>query len=444
MLIARLRALLVLLIYMGISSMASAAMDEKLNKAASLLKSQDFKSAYQLLEPLETERAGDVDYDYLFGVAATESGHVTRGVFALERVLATNPNHLDARGQIAKAYYQLGENESAKIEFENVLGQQPPDAAKQAINKFLSAIDKNLGVTSRYGAFLDFGVGHDSNINSATSSSGIAVPLFGGLIFNLNNAAVETSSRFLSATGGASFRMPLNKDFAVFGGVQGNQKMNWSDDNFDTGFLDFNLGIQHKKGPNTLTLAAIDNEYYVNSTRFRSARGVSGQWQHDLDASNQIGIFTQITRLEYPGQSVRDADRIVVGGNWGHAFGGDKSPVGFLSTYVGEESERESNVPFLGHTLAGLRVGGQLTLNPKMVAYASGSYEYRDYGGTEPLFLTSRNDDFYDLSVGMRYFPGYSWTIRPQFSYIRNDSNIVINDYDRYILSVNFRHDFNW
>lgn len=80
-----------------------------------------FSAAYQLLELLEADRAGDVDYDYLLCVAAVESGNSTRCAFALQRVLAINPNHKDARAEMAKAHYLLGEKDAAKAEFNNVL-----------------------------------------------------------------------------------------------------------------------------------------------------------------------------------------------------------------------------------------------------------------------------------------------------------------------------------
>lgn len=434
-------ALAALLVF---SEPALSSDDPILEQAAGLIKSQEYKSAYELLEPLETERAGEVNFDYLFGIAAIDSGHVTRGVFALERVLAVQPNNAQARAEIARAYYQLGENETAKMEFQNVLAAQPPDDAKQAINRFLSAIDKNLGLTTRYGAFMDFGIGYDTNVNSATSSTSVAVPLFGGAIFNLSNSAQELSSSFMSLAAGASFSTPVSKDLSAFGSVAGNKKLNWSEEQFDTDSLDFTLGGQFKQGLNAYSLAVQDGSYYVDGERFRHAYGLSGQWQRTINENNQASVFAQVSRLAYPGQEIRDADRYVIGTGWGHAFGGDKAPVLFLSAYVGTEEERHSNVPFFGNNLYGLRAGGQFTLNPRTVIYGSASYEYRDYGGDDPLFLKTREDDQYDFAVGMRYLPGYNWTIRPQLSYTRNDSNILINEYDRTVISINFRHDFSW
>ena len=445
MLIARFRALLVFVLFLGVSSLASAAEDATLSKASELIKSNDFKAAYQLLEPLESERSGNIDYDYLFGVAAVESGNVTRGVFALERVLATNPNHLDARAEIAKAYFKLGESDTSKTEFQTILKQNPSKETSVAIEKYMSAIDKALGLTTTFAAYLDIGVGFDSNINSATSSSAINLaPTFIAPRLVLPSGAQEQSSKYMSLAGGASFRQPITENLAVVGGVQGQNRTNWNESQFDPSFIDYNLGLTYKKHIDSFTAALQGNTYDIDGERFRRSYGAIGQWQRDLDDRNQVSLYAQYAKLSYPSSNVRDADRYIVGGGWAHVFAGDKSPVLFLSPYAGKENTEDSAFDFLSNSIYGFRAGGQLSMNPKLVAYAGTSYEYRDYDGRDPIFGETRRDNQYDFNIGLRYLPGHKWTIRPQFSYLRNNSNTTIFDFDRTVLSINFRKDFNW
>ena len=132
------------------------------------------------------------------------------------------------------------------------------------------------------------------------------------------------------------------------------------------------------------------------------------------------------------------------GAAWGHAFSGDKAPVVYLSGYYGQEDTDKSRFDFLSNEFYGVRVGGQMVLNYKLVAFANTSYEVREYDKQDPAFLKTREDDQFDFSVGMRYLPIPGWTIRPQLSYLKNDSNISLFDFDRAVLSVNFRKDFNW
>jgi len=432
------------IVMLAISGFAHAE-DAALTNASALIKAGDYKAAYQLLEPLEDERSGNVDYDYLLGLAGVESGNVTRGVFALERVLATQPNHTSARAEIAKAHYKLGEVESSKAEFKNILDQKPPKETTDAINRYMSAIDKSLGLTTTYAAYLDFGLGYDTNVNSATSSSTFAAPgISPGAIFSLSNTSKERSDNFMNLAGGVSFRQPINKEWSAFSALNLNNRLNNDQTTFDFTALDFNGGVRYKKFVDTFTAAIQASTFELDGTRFRNSHGVTGQWQRDLDDRNQINAYAQAARITYKGNSFRDADRYIIGGGWAHVFPGDKSPVLFLSGYGGIEDARDSAADFLSNDIYGARLGGQLSVSPKLVAYTALGYEYRDYDQRDPAFLKTRRDDQFDLSLGLRYLPGYNWIIRPQISYTNSDSNIVLNDYERTVVSVNFRHDFNW
>lgn len=436
---------LALAIFLTLSVTAYA--DDTLLQAQQLLRDGNPQAAFQLLEPLESARAGDPEFDYAFGIAALDSGQAGRAFFALERVLAVNPQHAQARAEIARAHYMLGEHESARIEFKHVLDSKPPETAIATINRYMSAIDRALGETTRFAAYLEATWGHDSNVNSAPGP-GQVIANIGGvpLPVNITGAGAELSSNFLSFGGGISFQHPFNKQLSVFGGVAGSKRNNFEDqaEVFDTGSLDFNLGLSYRKNNDTFTAAWQDNNFYLNSAHYRKAYGLTGQWQHNLDDKNQVSVFGQLMRLEYPQTDIRDADRRVIGAGFGHAFSGDRSPVVFASVYIGEEEERRSNVPHLGHDLWGARIGGQVTVNPKTALFAGAGYEHRDYGGIKPFFTESQEDKQLDFSVGARYTPIKNWQIKPQFSYIHNNSNIAITDYDRYMLSVNFRHDFEW
>src|SRR5260221_6187151 len=61
--------------------------------------------AYEILAPLEDKLSGDVEFDYLLGVAALDSGKPDRATLAFERVLAVNPNFAGARLDMARAYF---------------------------------------------------------------------------------------------------------------------------------------------------------------------------------------------------------------------------------------------------------------------------------------------------------------------------------------------------
>lgn len=425
-------------------SSQAVAQDGVVVKADALIGKGDFKGAYQLLEPLESKYAGDISYDYLFGIAAVESGNATRGAFALERVLALEPNHKNARAEMAKAHYLLGETDASKAEFNHVLKQSPDAETRGAVGKLLSAMDKNEGVTTTFGAYLDAGAGWDSNVSSAPGIASIGIPAFGGINIQLGDAAKERSDSFMNLGAGISVRHPVTDQFSVFGNASVNGRFNSTESEFNNNLYDFNAGYQYVRNNNNFTLSAQNNYFELDNESFRHAFGATAQWLYNVDAFNQAGLYGQFSRLKYIGNKIRNADRSIVGINAGHAFQSDFNPVVFASIYGGREEALASSVDFLDQDIFGLRAGGQLSFSPLLHLNATASYEQRNNDKNDPFFLTKREDDQYDFLVGLRYIPAASWSIRPQIAYTKNSSNIDLNSYERKSISINVRKDFNW
>ena len=417
--------------------------DATLTQAQQLLESKDGQAAYDLLKPLEGDRAGDPEFDLLLGAAALEVKRPSEAVFALERVLAVNPNNPVARALIARAYFETGETRTAKQEFESAQRLAPPPEAAATIQRFLDTIERlDAGVDTKLTGYIEASVGHDSNVNNATAGNQVAVPFFGGALFTLSAAGVKASDDFLSLGAGVSVRHSFRRGLALVAGLDLNQRANQDQTQFDTSLWSGYGGLNFTQEKNSYTVALQGQQFYLDGSRFRDAFGATGQWQHAFDDFNSLSAYLQVTRLDYPGQNLRDANRTVAGLGYARALEGDRKPVVFVGGYAGEERERASGVPHLGHRLLGLRLGGQLSLRENLTLFASGSVEQRDYGGPDPLFLVTRDDTQSDLRAGLNYVPAKLWTVTPQISYTRNKSNVPINDFKRTVIFVTLRRDF--
>lgn len=58
------------------------------------------------------------------------------------------------------------------------------------------------------------------------------------------------------------------------------------------------------------------------------------------------------------------------------------------------------------------------------------------------MFSDTRRDRQYDAVAGVSWRFARDWLLRPAVTLLRNDSNISVNDYDRYDLSLTLRRDF--
>lgn len=424
----------------------SAFADETLVQAKSHLDSGNARAAYDLLHPLQSDRAGEPEYDFLLGAAALELGKNTEAVFALERVLAVRPDAAPARALIARAYFNLKETETAKREFENVRQTDVPSDVALTIDRFLDAIGRiEESQRSTLRGYVEVGFGYDSNVNSATADAQVAVPSFGGTIFSLSGASQEQDDWFMSFGGGVNLRVPINPRWAAFGGVAFQRKNNFDERDFSTYYYDVNGGISYKHARNTITLAGQANHFYVDNPQlyrkaYREALGGTLQWQHDFNARNQFSAFLQFSELRYPGQEVRNADRYVGGIGYARAFV-PRGPIVYLGVYGGEEKEKEKTFPQFGHELYGVRLGFQQSISEKYSIFLNASAEKREYGGQDPFFLVAREDEQYNASAGVHFVPGRNMRLTPQVSWIQNDSNIPINEFDRIIGSLVFRYD---
>jgi len=419
---------------------ALALGDALTDRAGALLKRGDAKAAYELLLPLESQRAGDPEFDYLLGIAALDAGDAERAVFALERVLALQPDNPVARAEIARAYYAMGEREQARREFEAVRAQAIPEEARATVDRFLSAIA--AAETTRLDGYLELGLGYDSNVSSAIASSTIAIPAFGGAAFALAPSLRELGDQFFNIAGGVSFTSRLSQPWSVVGGAAAQLRRNSDATLFNTSAVDGNLGLRYAVGLNAFTLGAQAQYYGLNDQSYRESVGGVAQWQHSFDERTQASLYGQYAQLRYATQPVRDADRSVIGVAYAQAFSGEFSPAIFASLYGGEENAVDESVPWLGHTPVGVRLGGQLRLGGGWSLSGSLSYEQRRYGGVEPLFLVTREDEQTDASLGLSYRWRPSTTVLAQVAYTDNQSNVALNDFDRTIVSMALRFNF--
>jgi len=424
-------------LFASLQSLAFA--DQVTDRARLLLEQKNPQAAYELLAPLESRRAGEIEFDYLLGIAALDSGRREQAVFALERVLSVNPNYAQARAEIARAYFELGEKENAKREFENVRNSNPPEAVKQSIDRYLSALEVG---PARFNGFVEIGFGHDSNVNSATASNSVAVPAFGGIVTALNPGSVQLSDNFLTAAGGVNYVYAFSPQWAVLAGAAARGQFNNHYDEFNTGTLDGNLGVRWSPGSEAVTLAYQGQDFQVDNKDFRTTNGAVLQWQHSFSEYSQVSVFAQLADLKYPDQSPRDATRTIYGVAFGYGWNAPSRPVVFGSLYAGDEKTKDSAFQDLGNKPVGVRLGGQVSIFSATTLFGLVSYEDRVYGAEDPFFLVTRHDKMTDLRLGVDYAFRPAWHLVPQVSYTNNDSNIELNKYDRTVVSVVVRWTF--
>lgn len=414
-------------------------MDDLVRRALAMTESGQARQAYEMLEPHEVKRAGDPDFDTVFGIAANQSGEHARAVMALERVTIVQPRNTRARAELGRAMFAVGDSKSARTLLEQAKAQGAPESAALTIDQFLRAIDvAEAQMRSSGRAYVELGIGHDGNVSSGPSNPNVAVPSIGGIIVLAPNA-VKRDAAFANLAAGVAGRHVLDSRWSIVGNASVNKRVNRNESFANNDQVNLLGGVSYRVDRQEFTGAVVYEDYKLDGSTNRTQRGLVGEWAYRIDAGREVGAYLQWSRLHYPSNPRRDAHRTVVGGSYAQQL-----PAGWLAwggLYAGTENESASNEPQFGHTLSGLRVGVQKSLRHDLSGFAALNYEHRGYG-QDRLFLVKRRDNQTTLALGLNWVPAKSWRVTPQLSHIRNNSNIVINDYDRTLISVTARKEF--
>lgn len=408
-----------------------------------LLEQGESRAAYELGKK-HSDQLGDPAFDFYFGVAAINAGHAGEGVLALERHLLNFPESVQARLELARGYFVLGEDARAREEFEAVTRLKPPPAVQARIDRFLDAIrSRESRFRTTANLFLEIGLGYDSNVNGGVGSANIVLPAFGQV--TVTQAGVEQSDTFTHLAAGAQITHPVAPGWSVFGGVAAESKLNHGsfESQFDLLTLAANGGVTLLRENDLYRAAAYYASLDVDSESFRDITGFAVEWQRQLDEFQSFSAALQYADLDYKGTNdVRDSRLSQLALGYRRAFIGPWQPLVSVNLYVGQEDNQRDRDD-LSRNLYGFRASIAGSPAPRWAASTGAFYQRSDYRDPDPQLGVTRHDDYYGLDLTLSYALSRSLSVRGEFLFSRNASNISLFEYDRNLVALKLRYELN-
>jgi len=442
--------LLTVLMSTGTSSYA-AAVDTELDHARALLADGHAGEAYTLLENREFDRAGDVDFDTMLGIAALDSGKPDRATLAFERVLAVNPNAAGARLDLARAYFALGDLARAQQELDTVAQNNPPPAAQTVIEKYRTAIADRLRAKANIvTGYVEGFVGYDNNITAVVGDFTNAVLVTYNLAgFLPTGNSILRSSPIVGTGGGVEITHQINDAWAIVGGADARYRDVTTASNYSSGQIDLRGSAIYTAGANVFRGGVTLEDFAQRTdvpTDDRNSVGLNMEWRHSYNERDQSSLFAVATRQRFPDIAVDDVDSIVLGAGWLHQFDGSHKPLIYVNTSMGKDSAQSllANGSDNSRRYAGGRAYFQWSLNDDIDLFMNyGLLERSD----RSMFARSStvefgNDHISDTTIGCSWRPRTNWTLRSQVTYTENRSNVALSDFRRTEANINARYDF--
>lgn len=146
------------------------------------VQNKQFDEAFITSETLIEEHGGDPQFDYLLGQAAYYSQRYQEAVFAFERVMFTQPDHIRARLLLAFSYYKVKNYGAASVELNWLLNHSKSLSESEVaqITRYLQHIKEvEQNALSSNTFSVSVGLGHDTNVNSGTENDSVFLPALG-------------------------------------------------------------------------------------------------------------------------------------------------------------------------------------------------------------------------------------------------------------------------
>ena len=454
----------VLAAILGAMLSVGAAQAAPADEVKALLEQKKALEAYNLGRANPGEM-GNPTFDFYYGIAAIDAGHAGEGVLALERYLLSFPDNRSARFQLARGYYVLGEDQRARDEFQTLLADASGDE-KTSAERYLDAIKAREGRYSPTGsAFVELGFGYDTNLNfGIEAGSSPSIPGFGRLPpLAPTSVSAKAEDGFTAFSAGAQGVYPVAPGTALYGAVGLDARMYFKANynQFDQLNVGASGGVSHIADRNLYKVGVGYAQNYVDQQSYVNTVNLSGEWHHQYDQFNRFILGGQVAALTFSDMDVylrldkvggkvpslnsrfRDSTFVGVVGGWVRSYNTDYLPVLNLTANYGQENNVD-NRPDLSRDIYGLRAAVSLTPAPKWGATVGASYQQNDYLEKFGLFPASdpRRDMNLTLDGSVSYFYTKEFTLRGELQATKQDSNVGLYDYDRYVVGVKARYDF--
>lgn len=253
----------------------------ELQSLRSALESEKYDEAYVLATSMAKEAIGDPDFDFLYGVAAQKSSHPEAAIFALERVLMTYPDHIDALFVRGLALIEVKDLKGAKAVFQRLLNLKARENVRADAQQFLAHIEQSTkDGGKRTHLFLQsaLDVGFNSNVNAG--SPGLS---------EFPRSGPEVRDGFANLGISLLVKRDFSKSESYFLALATNNRKNFRSQDWDYNTLEGRTGLEFRPGPFSIRVPAQMEALFVNYTpqRFVSSIGleVGVEWDKDVATS---------------------------------------------------------------------------------------------------------------------------------------------------------------
>ncbi|MFO1258506.1 MAG: hypothetical protein U1E78_08890 [Gammaproteobacteria bacterium] len=397
----------------------------------------DYQAAYREAESALIENEGDPKFDYLYGMTAVKSNHNGPGLFALERVLAVEPDNHQAHYYYALAYYQSNMYAKAYLEARRLQKKVIDKSLAEEVEKLIVKIQREHKDAKQKWVFVSLTGGYDSNVNGGVNQSGVQLVNVG--FVPLDPDAKRFTSDFLEAKVGAGLVWPLHGKITAQ--AMGSWRRNERAHIFDTDDYVFYLKYQFPFLDYHLSFPFILERENLDGHEFRNTKSAAIELAYPATQNFTLRPYLSLIELDYPKDASQTSN--VYWAGLGFETRHDWKGFTNIKPFYGVQQVNDHQYRYNNRSFGGLELNLRYLKWNQTIPFLYLSYQRSDYQHPHALLGTGqvkRGDDYYRGEAGL------DWRFAKHFfmtaAAIRevNESNLDVFEYHRtlYKLSLTY------
>lgn len=411
----------------------------------SLLSQGKAVEAYQQGVLAVEELEGELNFDYYYGMAAIDAGHVDQGVFALERVLYQQPNLQAAQLELARGYFLLEQYDLARRAFLQVLTSTPPQNVKEKIEVFLAVMEKReTSGQARFLAHVEMRTAYDSNTNFAPDSASFFSPTLGN--GTLSDDGVARSGGYNDLLAGVSYYNPMDEKNTRFFRLDVVDHNVWWTNDLDTFAYTAQVGLVTQPSRDTnVSVQFLLQDYKLGDEAYRRMLGLATSMSYTLTAKRSVQFSASVLEFNYAELNNKDARELNLSAGLNEQTEFLYPALSSVSLQIGMDAPRTDTVSTRAQTERDfwrLNFNQRIVLRNDLALSASISYANYQYGSDDVIFQRTRDDSLLDAKVSLDWRWDLNWRMAFETGYKKQDSNIEIYNFDRTYGQVGVRYEF--
>lgn len=419
------------------------------------MQDSEFAAAWRLFEQGRVEAAhgafhamfmrdpAHIGVNFALGITARAAGRPSNAAMAFERILMSQPDNDRVRLELALTYYQMDQQDLARIYAEDVLQRDPPQSVRANVETLLSQIEKSRSrfkITSN----ASLGVLYDSNPNTGPDSDFVSIApiVVGPVIFERlelgeTSAPRESWGMLVSAYVSGIYEIGNPGGWRATGLAYFSQSYLENAHDYDTTVLRAMGGLQYMRGRSVTSLPLRYDRVLLRRNDF--VQIFSAGFSHVCQTGLRIRWTSGAALEQREYLNARNRDNMRVSFNQGLRYV-RQSNLHFSGgvSFFNEDAQNDI------YTNYGLDPFVSATWKTDRSTSLSARMQYRRswYDKREVLSPQDREDNQWQLRLDANRRLAKSYAVNLTYQFTDNDSTFDVYDYQRHLVNLNLSRRF--